>query len=192
MTVMDWDGKPFLTGYDWFRSMMDANGLAGKPILLTEGGWGNNTQLPVALQPAYVARWFILFASAGANGTTGVTTVEWYGWNVVDTTVGWGTLDGTYGNNPAAGIAYGQVYDWLVGASFNSRCSTVGALWTCPIERASPSDYQALIVWNEDSTTTYLAPSGFVQYRDLAGNTHVINGPISLGDAPILLENQAM
>jgi hypothetical protein len=175
--VMDCAGQPIYALYDQFRSMMDSVGLAGKPIILTEGGV-STTDISASLEPAYLARWYILNASAGANGTTGVTGAFWYGWNITPFVV-----------DSNAGVAYGQVYNWLVGAKFTARCSAQGSLWTCPIVKSSSASYQGLIVWNADATKTYTPPSQFVKYRDLAGNTHTVNGPITVNDTPVLLEN---
>jgi hypothetical protein len=95
------------------------------------------------------------------------------------------------------GIAYGQVYNWMVGA-VPSACATSGSIYTCGLTRSG--GYQGLAVWDSSlscsngscATTSYTVPSGYTQYRDLAGNVTSINSnsQIQIGIKPILLENQ--
>jgi hypothetical protein len=107
---------------------------------------------------------------------------------------GWGGMwDGRNGINKA-GVAYGQVYNWLVGASFTKPCSGDHDLWTCDISRAG--GYRARVVWNAaksydpQATSKYATGSDFSQYRDLAGGKFSINGgSVMIGTKAILLEN---
>jgi hypothetical protein len=95
------------------------------------------------------------------------------------------------------GVAYGQVYKWLVGATPSSACSNTGSIYTCAFTR--PGGYQALAVWDASltcsngicTTAGYTPPTGYAQYRDLTGKVTPIpaNAQIQVGVKPILLEN---
>lgn len=170
------------------RSLLDKGGMAGKPLWATEGGWGTNGGLsdPDA-EAAYVARWLILQASSG------VARAYWFMWDNGGDSRGWGGMwDGRNGTNKA-GVAYGQVYKWLVGAGFTKPCSGDHDVWTCDISR--PGGYQARIVWNASksydmrATSSYTTGSDFSQYRDLeGGQSSINNGAVMIGSKPILLE----
>jgi hypothetical protein len=174
---------------DTLRSLMDQNGMPGKPLWATEGGWGTNGEMPdPEAQAAYLARWFILQASAG------VKRAYWYMWDMGKSPQGWGGLwdasNGTY----KAGIAYGQVYDWLVGATFTKPCSGDHDVWTCDLSR--PGGIHTRIVWNAsrsyDTATTwkYAVDNQFTGVRDLNGNRSAITGgPVPIGSKPVLLES---
>jgi hypothetical protein len=109
---------------------------------------------------------------------------------------GWGGMwDGRNGINKA-GVAYGQVYNWLVGASFTKPCSGDHDVWTCDISR--PGGYQARIVWNAansynpQSTAKYAIGNDFSQQRDLnGGKSSISDGTVLIGSKPILLEKLA-
>ncbi len=171
------------------RSIAEQGGMAGKPLWSTEGGWGTNGELsdPDA-QAAYVARYYILQASAG------VARVYWYMWEYAGNPRGWGGMwDPSSGINKA-GIAYGQVYYWLVGASFTKPCSADGTVWTCDLSR--PGGYQGRIVWDSARSydmramAKYSAGTQFTQYRDLNGyKTNISGGTVQIGSKPILLQN---
>jgi hypothetical protein len=170
------------------RSVFDQGGMAGKPLWATEGGWGTNGELldPDA-EAAYVARWLILQASAG------VQRAYWYMWEYAGDPRGWGGLWSQEQGISKAGIAYGQVYNWLVGATFTKPCATERTVWTCDLSR--PGGYQGRIVWDAahsfdmGATSTYSAPTRFSQFQDLSGRKSVISGgTVTIGSKPILLE----
>ena len=173
-----------------FRSVLDQNGMAGKPIWATEGGWGGNQQLSDPdLKAAYVARWYILQASEG------VARAIWYAWDQGGNPRGTGGLWSREDGINKAGIACGQVYRWLLGARFTHPCSARGSIWTCALSR--PGGYQGEIVWDTansyrpEAKTPYRANPHFKLYRDLEGNSHSISGgSVMVGTQPLLLENQ--
>lgn len=207
---IDCAGQGLYNQYDEYSTMLDNIGLVNIPLLNSEGGWLKDDGdgycpnyattacfVSILLQPAYVARYYILLSSAGANGTAGVQTAYWYQWGGTGgfDNNGWGTLNGTDGQSPLAGPAYGQVYDWLVGSTFTSRCSASGSVWTCPLSLWNSQ--LALIVWDASQscaatvcgTSTFALPSAaYASYQDLAGNTSSIAGSsIAISAAPILL-----
>ena len=170
------------------RQTFDAHGLTGKPMLDTEGSWGNATVTDPATQVAWLARWYLL--QAGLRTADNLQTAAWFAWGSPET-FHWGTIETPAGAPTVAGIAYNQVYAWLVGATLNRPCSsTADGTWTCPLIR--PGGYHGLAVWNARAPTTYTSPSlpTYQDYRDLAGNTAPLthSAPINIGPEPILLE----
>jgi polysaccharide biosynthesis protein PslG len=156
---------------------MAANGLAGKPLWDTEGGWGLDTTLTNPdLGPGYMAKEYLLQASSG------VARAYWYEWNSPT----WGTLWTTTGGIQPSGVAYGELYKWIEGATMNNSCvMATNSTWTCTLTR--PGGYQALAVWNQATTMSYTPASEYKFYNDLAGNTHPITGAVTIGYTPILL-----
>jgi hypothetical protein len=167
------------------RRITSAYGQGSKPLWDTEASWGKADRLPNAdLQAAYVTRSYILHWSLG------IERFYWYAWN----NLLWGSLWDPYTSAVLKpGIAYGESYKWLVGATLNRPCSiTQTGVWTCTFTR--PGGYEAEVVWNaavEFPHTQPYAPSGrYVQYRDLDGNvTRFSNATIAVGSKPILLES---
>ena len=133
-----------------------------------------------------MARHYLLLWSLG------VSSYEWYAWDYNGTDWQDGQLwtYSTRGPLNAAGIAYQQLYYWMVGAVMSQPATNQGSVYTCGFTR--PGGYQALAVWNTNrtSTSSFTVPSGYVQYRDLAGNLYSISGStVTIGIEPILLEN---
>ena len=158
------------------RGAMASSGIAGKPIWNTEGSWGLNTALASPSEgPGYLAREFIL------QWSSGVSRFYWYAWNNTHT----GTLWATNGVQPA-GIAYEQIYNWLVGATMTKPCTmATDSTWVCAMTR--PGGFQALAVWNSATTKTYTPAAEYTKYLDLAGNTKPVSGAVTIGYSPILL-----
>lgn len=97
---------------------------------------------------------------------------------------------GTVGSNGLlpAGIAYGELYKWLVGATKISQAQGA-VLWSVTLSRGT---YQAIIMWNRNSSTTsFTVPAPYTQMRDLLGNTTTgVQGTnVSITGRPILLES---
>jgi hypothetical protein len=174
-----------------WHPMMLEYGLANKPIWDTESSWGQDVRadLSPSAEAAFLARDYLLHWSVG------ITAFYWYEW---DSSI-WGTLWNSNVVNQA-GLAYNQVYQWMVGATMPEPCASQGTVYTCSLTRAN--GYRALAVWDSGRTCTlaggcptsnYTAPASFVRYRDLAGDvTSIQSGQVVLiGARPILLENQS-
>lgn len=176
--TLDCAGSLLVSQASAMTSVLNSNGMAGKPVFVTEGGWGQDVALPDFTQEAaYVARWHILLASIGVN------RAYWYAWGGTN----WGTLfDPGLGIRPS-GTAYQQVENWLTGATMTPCAAGSDGTWTCSIGRGN--GYQALIVWNAAATVSFTGTTGFVQYRELSGNITALNGPVIIGSQPIILEN---
>jgi len=99
-----------------------------------------------------------------------------------------------------AGVAYQQMYDWLVGNTISQSCT--GPLppklgvWTCGITGAN--GFQGQIVWDTSQTCSpctysqYTFDPMYVQYVSVLGKTTSTNGltTVPIGYQPIFLENQ--
>jgi polysaccharide biosynthesis protein PslG len=168
------------------RQVFDQHGLAGKPIFDTEGSWGDGTVTDPDTQAAWLARWYLLQASL--RSTDNLQMAAWFTWG--DPAIfHWGTIETNDGMPTEAGIAFNQVYNWLVGATINQPCSSSSdGTWTCSLTRHN--GYRALAIWNAQGTRSYMPANGFVDYRDLAGNSvKIAKGmPVMIGAKPILLE----
>jgi hypothetical protein len=173
------------------RQVFDANGMSGKPMYQTEGSWGEANVANSDDQIAWLARWVLL--QAGLRTTANLQFASWYAWGV-GASQNWGGIETGSLTPTPAGLAYGQVYQWLVGASIDQPCSsTSDGTWTCNLTRAG--GYIAQAVWNtagSKSFTPAVANGSFTQYRDLAGNTVTLQkgGSVAIGSKPILLEGK--
>jgi uncharacterized protein (TIGR03437 family) len=169
------------------RAALDNWGMAGKPLLETEGSWGAAT-LDGSAQTAWMSRYMLLLA--GLRASLNLQMVGWYAWSGGGN--GWGNLaDGSL-QPTRAGAAYSQLYNWLVGATITKPCSSVAdGTWTCSFTR--PGGYVARAVWNTQGYINYTAGLSYTQYRDLTGKTTAIapDAFIDVSPVPVLIEGSA-
>ena len=150
-------------------------GISGKPLWDTESSWYPS----IANQVAYVARHYLYFWSRG------VARSYWYSYD----TTNLGDLFAS-GSLTTTGVAYQQVYNWMVGSTMTVRCAIQsGAVWTCGLTLASGTN--ALAVWNTGGSSSYTPAAGYTQYKDLAGNAHTLGSAVTIGLEPILLVGSA-
>jgi|HubBroStandDraft_6_1064221.scaffolds.fasta_scaffold00009_84 hypothetical protein len=180
---------------DGFRLTYNQNGMQGKPLFDTEGGLAGVNISDMDQRSGWLAQYYVLQASLFNSDQ--LQFVSWFTWGTVSDLGG--TIEAA-GNVPnPVGVAYNQVYNWLVGNTFTATppCSESGTIWTCALTGAS--GYKAEIIWDDSQTCTAVAncttsnqsvPSSFVQSRDLAGNSTPIQGSVPVGLEPIILENQ--
>ncbi|HEX8791130.1 MAG TPA: hypothetical protein VF765_09255 [Polyangiaceae bacterium] len=173
------------------RDVFDANGLAGKPMIATEGSWNEEPNLPDPdQQAAWLARWYLVQAGAGIEASC------WYAEDAPENNGGWGRLltsadAGAAGPN-AAGVAYQQVYGWLVGGAIGA-CSASGTLWSCPAVDAKGD--AGVILWDTAqtcagghcSTRDVPVAASFTRVSDLAGSTSPVSGMVSVGAKPVFV-----
>jgi hypothetical protein len=189
------------------------------PVYDTEFGWGTgaNTFTDPDMQKAFVARSYLL------NWNYGVKTLVWYGWDVGGSGASkenlWSTTnDGTNCTTPrgsgflcAAGIAYEQVFNWMVGNTMGTVTGpgfpTGGAamptgVWQVPFTR--PDGSLALAVWDSSqtcsggscTTSTFNVPTTSPPYTGYytvdSGSRNALSGStIPIGAKPILLDAPA-
>lgn len=166
------------------QSVLSAS-LASLPIWNTEGSWNKDAGLPDPnIQAAYVARMYLL------QWSLGVSRFYWFQYG--------NTQNGTFLNSDnsldLAGTAYGQVYNWMVGATATSQCTPNGTVWTCNFTSSGGVQEQA--VWDTSqtcgngscTTSSYTPGSTYKEYYDLAGDPPTpISGTVQIGAEPILL-----
>jgi len=174
---------------DVTSSISGVGALSSKPLWDTEGAWGADAKLTDPdMETAYLARMYLL------QWSMNVSRFYWFQYGNQQT----GTLWTPSGGLDEAGIAYGHVYNWMVGATLTDSCSATGTVWTCTFTNGS---LQEQAVWDTSqscsngacTTSTYTLPpnSVYTSYEDLAGNTtSVSGGTVQIGAKPILLVNQ--
>ncbi len=185
------DPQIVATILDKARAAMAASGQQNKPLFDTEGSWGEGTQMyDPDMQTAFTGRYYLIQA-AGTPYSKGFDKFYWYGWDFPHSGQFY-ALNGT--GLTTSGIAYQQLYNWLVGAT-QSGCSPLGTQWTCPMTRTG---YQAEAIWDSSQTCSHgncstinvTVPSTYTQYQDLDGNVITItNNTVPVGLKPILLES---
>ena len=168
------------------KCSMSANGISSKPLWNTEYSWSEDSYLPSSTdEVAFVARGALYLWSQG------IARSYWYAYDNQSE----GTLFNTTSNTlNANGIAYQQVYNWMVGATMTSNCAVASSVWTCGLTLAN--GHQALAVWlnvfKSSSTQSYIPAAQYNAYHDLAGNTVAVSGSVTIGETPILFESTAV
>jgi hypothetical protein len=175
-----------------YRQVMDQNGMTGKPLFNTEGGFEGADIPDMDTKTAWLGQYYAL--QAAMYNSAQVQLVSWFLWGGNSQLAG--SLETDSHQPSEVGIAYDQMFNWLVGRSFNAPCASAGTIWTCNL--SGSNGYQAEIIWDSSQTcssgtctTSNQTVSGsYVDYRDLAGNsTGIANQTVSVGLKPILLEN---
>ena len=165
-----------------YRTLADQNGMLGKPIGSTEGGWGVHGVSDQDMQMAWIAHYEVL--QAGLAATDNLAFQDWYLWGHSNS----GTIETTAGAASKAGLAYDVVLTWLTG-QVAQPCTSSGNIWSCAVGKN-------LIVWDTSqmcsggkcTTAPYTAPAGYTKWMDLTATTYTISGQILLGIKPIMLE----
>ncbi len=167
---------------DDYRQVMSRNNLSALPLWDTECSWGENSIGDDAHRAAFLSKYFFL------QWSRGVDRVLWYAY---DGDPQWGRLIDATGKLLPSGIAYGETYKWIVGATLTQPCAQdQSGTWTCSISR--PGGYQAEILWNStvSASINAKAPPQMTDYRDLAGDVKsIVHGTVSVQNLPILLES---
>lgn len=170
-------------------TILTTNGLISKPLFDTEASWATDRNITNSdQQAAFVGSFYLLHWPR-------VSRLYWYAYD----NQSHGTLwDSTTRQLNAAGVAYQQVYNWMVGATVSACSASNGSVYTCAMTRNNGA-YQALAVWDSSqtcangcTTSNYTPPAGYLSYKDLAGNTTPISAgqAIAISAKPILLQNQ--
>jgi polysaccharide biosynthesis protein PslG len=189
----------FLNQKNGFEQTLKTYGQNGKPQWDTEGSWGIATCCDFTdsnLQTGFVPR-FIL-----AHTYMQSQRFYWYQWDSNAGTL-WRADPHNFtgkGTLVKAGIAYQQIYEWLVGNTISQSCS--GPLppklgvWTCGITGAN--GFQGQIVWDTSQTCSpctysqYSFNPIYIQYVNVFGQVTSTSGmsTVPIGYQPIFLENQ--
>ena len=154
------------------------NGYASNiKINQSEGSWGLNTSYPVGTGNNDRAGWLARFYLLGWS--SGVSRSDWYAYD----NTSWGTIS-TSGVLNSVGVAYNQVYSWMVGSTMTAPCSVSGTVWTCSL--VNSSGIQTLAVWNTAGTSSYTPDAKYTTKKDLTGTTTSVTGTVTIGTSPLL------
>jgi hypothetical protein len=193
-------GEDVLIPLAQFKRVLNAHNLQGTPIWDTEASYLNSDPDP-ADRAAAIAKYYLLQWSEGvsrfysftyqdsiwtqSNLTSFHEAPPWNGIAVPATTVP--------SQLNAAGVAYTEVFKWMVGAEMTTSCSQDASTgtYTCGLSR--PGGYYATAVWNSGgSPVSFPVPAGVTLVRKLDGTVEkLVSSTVSVGDVPILLESQA-
>jgi hypothetical protein len=175
---------PIMTMITTFRALADSNGMQGKAIATTEGGWGVNGVADSDMQIAWITHFEALVAGLAAQNNLQFQT--WFEWGQALS----GTIEVIHGTTPSpAGYAYTVATTWLMGQN-PQPCTSSGTIWSCQVG-------SNMIVWDSSqscsggvcTTSSYSPPTGYAQYQDVTGTTYqIIGGDVDLGVKPFLLE----
>jgi hypothetical protein len=154
-----------------------------KPLWNTETGWSEPKPFPPTQAVDYVSRSYIL------NWASGVSRLYWYAWDN-DWWVSLALTEEDKLTPTTAGVAYGELQKWLVGAHMTSCSSDDRQTWICQLDRND--DYEGWIVWNPSRTVNFRIPQRWKvqQARDLAGEVTSLldTSQIEVSSTPRLLE----
>jgi len=88
-----------------------------------------------------------------------------------------------------AGIAYGTVSKWLLGATIGACSNDDEQTWSCTLTR--PKGYEGVIMWNMSSSVQVQIPAqSFVQHRDWQNTANPLGTTVTVSPMPILIENE--
>jgi hypothetical protein len=163
------------------RTVKQANGVADKPLWITEGGTGDTTT-PVAKAPGLLARKYLVEMLYGSS------RFNWYTWGPgFNLSLAMTNADQT--KPTAAGLALAGLEGWLIGAQIQDTSIDARHNWTVQLQ--TPDGLPGTIVWNPRGANNWPVPSGFQvkEIRDLAGNTRPAAGStrIAVDAEPILI-----
>ena len=168
-----------------YRQVMERNGVGSMPLWDTEASWAGFGK-PITdpgLRAAFLAKYYLL------QWSDGVTRFFWYAYDGGNI---WGGLWNSSQGLHRDGIAYGQVYRWMTGATQTAPCSAdAQATWSCKYARTG--GYQAEAIWNSRTDVAVPVPPGMTEYRDLAGGVQAVgSAPVRVGTEPILFESRPL
>jgi polysaccharide biosynthesis protein PslG len=161
----------FTTLANEMASVRNSHNLSSKPLWDTESSSG------VIATPDYVGQFELLHVFSP------VSRHYWYSWD----NGSFGTMWSPSSGLNSGGVAYAQIYNWVVGSTpTQSSCTVSNNTYTCGLTLANGSP--ALAVWNSAGNATFTVPEQYGHYRDLSGNTVTIsNNKVAIGPSAILL-----
>ena len=159
---------------------MTENGAGNLPLWNTESGWlipahfDSEDDAAGFLARAYILAW-----------ACGVQRFYWYAWD--NRLLAIVTYSESEHRPTKAGLAYGAIQQWLVGARMD-RCSSDGDQdWVCQINRSGKKEW---IVWNPQGSRKFNLPKEWHVKSSLLllGDRQSLSGlSIEIGPQPMLL-----
>jgi hypothetical protein len=175
-----------------YRQAMNQAGFAATvPLLDTEGGFESANITDPDQRAAWLAQFYAL--QGGLFNSDQLQWVSWFTWGAPGVA---GNIETSSQTPDTAGIAYNQLYNWLIGR-LPTPCVQSTTIWTCGL--TGSASYQAEILWDDSqtcnngncTTSPQQVPSWVSNARDTAGNQVTItNGTVPVGLKPIIVENQ--
>ena len=185
-----------------FKQILASHGIKSPTIYASEAGRGGSgiaasvdtcpawpSKIGVDLQQAFIGRMELLYWSQG------IARHYWYAYDTC------GTLTNQPQSNSLnpAGVAYGIIESWMIGATMTQACTGPAApargVWTCGLTK--PDGKATLAVWDSSqscvgascTTSSYSYDSSYSKYYTLTnGNAQPLSGgTVSIGAKPILL-----
>jgi hypothetical protein len=183
------------------QATMSTFSQSSKPLFLTEGSWGSycSSGCPTGFDPvAWTGRYYTLMLSQGK-----VARFAWYNYDTFAPlwclSVGEGcTATGQLSTTGIATYQLQSVWNYDGGTFGSGGCMTTatsctgsGNIRACILTEGTTGT-SAQVVWYDSYGNTCShtpAGSGWIDYRDLAGNvTSYSHGPVTVGNSPILFE----
>jgi hypothetical protein len=168
------------TEIDQIRTLMTQYGIGSEEIAYTEGAWNGSRQTTKTSdqQVAFLAQQYLYMWAKG------ITRYYWFQWDNAT----FGTL-WSNGTTLPPGVAYGQLYTWLVGstAPANPCMTDSNQTWSCNLTLANGNP--AEIVWNTNGALNFTVSPTFAHYQTLDTATpHTVSGgAVAIGNIPIML-----
>jgi hypothetical protein len=168
------------------------HGLANLQLWNTEASWGSGTAAVGEQQASWLMRYHMMLAAAG------VSRFVWYAYD----DCGWGTLwEAPWCSNPQMptgqvtppGQAYAVIESWLSGATLPACQQYENGLWACELKRAG--GYDAWMLWSSTGVSISVpisANSSLAYYEDWQKNVNALPSEVTVGQTPVLLENQPL
>ena len=139
---------------------------------VTNPGLGETARaIPAEDIPEYVSRTYL------DSLRYGIARTYWYAW-----TPEYRLLGIQMWNGYPASVAYHQVRDWVVGATFTG-CTTSGVVVQCSFDRGGGPFY---VAYTDDASTTQVpAPAGVSVVTTLEGATSPAGAAVTVGGTPV-------
>jgi len=163
-----------------------------KPFWSGEGSWNLDSYVPDPdVEASWVARYYLI------GWSSGFAQMYWYAYDVPATSSspGYGTLWTPNGGLDKAGVAYGQIYNWVVGSTLTTPCTANGTVWTCGLTLGNGN--AAEVIWDTSqtcangvcTTSNQSVPAAWANYQSLNGTNNAIttSATVAVGLKPILL-----
>lgn len=184
------------------RTVLSNHSVTGStPIYDTEASWLKQYESTIDPneEASFTGITYLVQASSicTASPCYPLTGFSWYGWDFYGSTGAfWNPSAGAFTN---AGVAYINLYKWLLNATPVSQCSRASnGTWTCNYTKTG--GYMARAVWTDSSSCSsgcsYTYPTWAKYSRDLVDlsdtDSPLSGGTVTIGYTPIWLENATL
>jgi hypothetical protein len=175
------------------RAVFDAHGMAGKPMLQTEGGWGNGSVTNSDTQVTWIGQWLLL--QAGLARPLNMLSTSWFAWAGYPYAPDfqWGRIQVDSQTPNAAGLAMGRLFTWLTTMGVEPCATGLDGTVICPLDAGN--GYHGEAVWTLQPSATFRPGAPFVQggaiaTRDLYGVVNATPGhSITITPQPLIVES---